>query len=284
MKPFKNTSLGLAIALLATVGFVGCSGSAQKQSGPNFAQQSGASGSSSSSGNFARRSPRSSSDYGSQSAERSSRSAPSSSYSSSSSAPNSRYASSSSSSYANTAPSAQQQAPAPPPPIVLPTGTDLRVSVDQTISSATARPGQTFGATLLSPVSVGGQVVIPSNARVRARVVEARSSGRLSREALLVVTLDSVEINHHFYRITTDSLERTGASHKKRDIVAIGGGGALGAIIGGIVGGGKGAAIGAAAGAGAGTAGAALTGKKNVTLPVETTLIFRLTAPLSVAQ
>lgn len=275
MKPFKNTSLGLAIALLATVGFVGCSGSAQKQSSPNFAQQSSAS--SSSSGNFARRSPRSSADFGSQSAEGSSQSAPASS---------SNYASSSSasSSYPNGAPSAQQQAPAPPPPIVVPTGTDLRISVDQTISSATAHAGDTFTATLLSPVHVAGQLVIPSNARVRGRVVEARSSGRLSREALLVVTLDSVEIHHHFYRISTDSLERTGASHKKRDIVAIGGGGALGAIIGGIVGGGKGAAIGAAAGAGAGTAGAAITGKKNISLPVETTLIFRLTAPLRVAQ
>lgn len=267
MKLFKNTSFGLAIALLATVCFVGCSGSSQKQSGRNFAQQSSASSSSSRSGNFARRGERANAESGSQSAARNSRPAPSSRYSSSSGAS-----------------SAPAQAPAPPPPIVVPTGTDLRVSVDQTISSATARAGQTFSATLLSPVRVSGQLVIPSNARVHGRVVESRSSGRLSREALLVVTLDSVEIHRHFYRITTDSLERTGASHKKRDIVAIGGGGAVGAIIGGIVGGGKGAAIGAAAGAGAGTAGAAITGKKNVTLPVETTLIFRLTAPLRVAQ
>ena len=73
-----------------------------------------------------------------------------------------------------------------------------------------------------------------------------------------------------------------GKSHKKRDIVAIGGGSALGALIGGIAGGGKGAAIGAGAGAGAGTAGAALTGKKEISLPAESRLIFRLSRAATV--
>jgi hypothetical protein len=76
--------------------------------------------------------------------------------------------------------------------------------------------------------------------------------------------------------VRTRSLTMEGKSHKKRDIVAIGGGSALGAIIGGIAGGGKGAAIGAAAGGGAGTAGAAVTGKKDITLPAESHLAFRL--------
>ncbi len=136
----------------------------------------------------------------------------------------------------------------------------------------------------MNPVRVGGQTIIPSNARVKGQVVEAKASGRLSGTAQLAVTLVSVEINHQRYNIRTDTLARSGATHKKRDIIAIGGGSALGAIIGGIAGGGKGAAIGAAAGAGAGTAGAAVTGKKNVALPAETALIFRLSAPLRVQQ
>jgi hypothetical protein len=61
-----------------------------------------------------------------------------------------------------------------------------------------------------------------------------------------------------------------------------GGGTALGAIIGGLAGGGKGAAIGAAAGAGAGTGGAAFTGNKEIVLPAESALSFRLTSPLEV--
>ncbi len=47
-------------------------------------------------------------------------------------------------------------------------------------------------------------------------------------------------------------------------------------MIGGIAGGGKGVLIGSAAGAGAGTAGAAYTGKKDIRVPAETSLTFRL--------
>ncbi len=60
----------------------------------------------------------------------------------------------------------------------------------------------------------------------------------------------------------------------------IGGGTGLGAIIGGIAGGGKGAAIGALAGAGAGTAGATMTGKRDISIPAETVLSFKLSQPL----
>jgi outer membrane lipoprotein SlyB len=54
------------------------------------------------------------------------------------------------------------------------------------------------------------------------------------------------------------------------------------ASIGGLAGGGKGALIGAALGAGAGTAGAAYTGEKEIVLPAESMLSFKLTAPLTI--
>ena len=62
------------------------------------------------------------------------------------------------------------------------------------------------------------------------------------------------------------------------------GGGGLGAIIGGIAGGGKGALIGGLAGAGAGTAGAGLTGNKEIVIPAETPLTFRLERPVTVSR
>lgn len=236
MKPIRNASLGLAIALLATVGFVGCSGSAQNQADSSFAQGSNPSSASSSAKDTARRTTR------------------------------------------------RREAAPRPVTITIPRGTDLRVSVDQTLSSATAQSGDGFDATLLRSVRVNGKTIIPTNARVRGHVVDAKASGRLKGVARLAVTLDSVEINHRSYDVRTDTLARSGKSHKKRDIVAIGGGSAVGAIIGGIAGGGKGAAIGAAAGAGAGTAGAAMTGKKDVSLPAETALTFRLETPLKVTE
>jgi hypothetical protein len=54
----------------------------------------------------------------------------------------------------------------------------------------------------------------------------------------------------------------------------------VGALIGGLAGGGKGALIGGLAGAGAGTAAGAYTGNRDVVIPSESVLTFRLTAAL----
>ena len=59
------------------------------------------------------------------------------------------------------------------------------------------------------------------------------------------------------------------------------GGAGLGALIGGIAGGGKGAAIGAGAGAAAGTTVSAATKGKQVSVPSESLLEFRLQQPAS---
>ena len=53
-------------------------------------------------------------------------------------------------------------------------------------------------------------------------------------------------------------------------------------MIGGLAGGGKGAGIGALAGGGAGTGGAAFTGNKDIVLPAESALSFKLEQPLEV--
>jgi hypothetical protein len=77
-------------------------------------------------------------------------------------------------------------------------------------------------------------------------------------------------------------VSRTQTGKGKRTAVLAGGGAGLGALIGGLAGGGKGAAIGALAGAGAGTGGAAFTGNKDIVLPAESVLSFKLEQPLEV--
>ncbi len=166
--------------------------------------------------------------------------------------------------------------------VTLPEGSAIPVVLDQALSSKDARAGDPFEATVIEPVVVDGKTVIPKDARAKGHVVEARTSGRLQTVARLSLTLDSVEAGGKSYDIRTSSITRTGGSHNKRNVEFIGGGSALGAIIGGIAGHGKGAAIGAAAGAGAGTAAAAATGKKDVSLPAEAALTFRLTRPVTV--
>ncbi len=164
----------------------------------------------------------------------------------------------------------------------VPAGTPLRVRLQQELSSKTAQSGQAFTAVLNEPLVVNGKTLAPKGTTVHGRVTKAVASGRLTTPAELYLRLSSMEIHGKSYELQTSSVGRKGPSHKKRDAVAIGGGSAVGAIIGGVAGGGKGAAIGAAAGAGAGTAGAALTGKKDIAYPVETLLTFRLRQALTV--
>lgn len=204
------------------------------------------------------------------------------------------------SSSANSTPSSQPASPAPansptssttpstpatpqtPAVLIIPAGTEIHAVLDTAVSSHTNQAGDGFTATLIHPVIVHGQAIVPSHARVRGVVVDARPSGRLSKPALLSLTLKSIDVNGSQVDIRTDDLTLEGKSHKKRDAVAVGGGSALGAIIGGIAGGGKGAAIGALAGGGAGTAGAAATGKKDITLPAESRVTFRLRRSVTV--
>jgi len=165
-------------------------------------------------------------------------------------------------------------------PVTVPAGTDLTVVLNQAISSAQNRPGDRFQASVASPIVIDQKTVIPRDARVEGHVVDARPSGRLKGVARLNVTLDSVEVDGKSFDIATTDIGRVGKNHNKRNLILIGGGSGLGALIGGVASGGTGALIGAAAGAGAGTAGAAYTGKKDIHVPAETALTFQLARPV----
>ena len=169
-----------------------------------------------------------------------------------------------------------------PKPLIVPEGTALQVVLDESLSSKTATPGQSFDATFETPVEIDGKVAIPKGARARGTVKDAKAAGRFKGASLLELALKSVEVNGKDYEVSTSAPTFSHKGKGKRTAVAVGGGAGLGALIGGIAGGGKGAAIGAAAGAGAGTAGAAFTGKADVVLPAETALSFKLTQPLEI--
>lgn len=185
------------------------------------------------------------------------------------------------------APPQTAAAPQPPPPpatIDLPAGTHVRIRLDQDLGSKISNPGDSFAATIADDVSLNGQVVIARGARADGTVVDAKPLGRFKGGALLEVRLDRVHTQWGSYPVETSSIERAEKGKGKRTAAFVGGGGAFGAIVGGLAGGGKGAAIGALAGAGAGTAGGAFTGNKQIVLPAETLLTFRLEKSVHIIQ
>jgi hypothetical protein len=181
------------------------------------------------------------------------------------------------------APASTPAPPPPPPPVVVPAGRVLAVTLNQTLNTKVASNGDVFAASLAEPVTVDGNVVLPAGAKASGTIVRAQSAGKFNGNALLQLTLDSVRLNGTRYSIQTSEFEEAGKGRGKRTAIGAGGGAAFGAIVGALAGGGKGAAIGAVAGGGAGTAGAGFTGKKDIVLPAETRLHFKLAQPVSIA-
>ena len=170
------------------------------------------------------------------------------------------------------------------PEFVIPAGTRVRVRLAQTLDTKYVRAGSGFAATLDEPIVEGNHVLVPKGTPFHGVVTESKKSGRFKGRAILQVTLRSFRLHGVTYAVATASDSRVSGSHKKRNLALIGGGSATGAGIGAIAGGGPGALIGAGAGAAAGATTEFITGKKNVRLPVETEMVFRLRAPLQLRR
>jgi len=187
----------------------------------------------------------------------------------------------SSSSPSSSAPANKEAAPKPRP-IVVPADTSISVVLDETVGSKISTTGQSFTATVRAPVETDGRVAIPKGARASGIVKDAKAAGRFKGGAVLELTLTSITLGGREYEIQTSAPAVTTKGKGKRTAVMVGGGAGGGAAIGAVAGGGKGAAIGALIGAAAGTGGAGLTGNRDITLPAETALSFKLLQPLEI--
>jgi len=146
----------------------------------------------------------------------------------------------------------------------------IRVRMNQTITSETARVGDQFTTTVVVPVYASGIEVIPAGSEIVGRVTTVTRASRKSKAGSIGVHFISLRLptgitramNGDLTDVTTNNVsadnegEVSGRSAMKRNVVFIGGGAATGALIGAIAGGGKGAGIGALVGGGLGAAGA----------------------------
>ena len=174
--------------------------------------------------------------------------------------------------------------PPPPPPqkVTIPSGTTLAVRLVGTIDSERSQPGQTFHATLDSPLAVEGDVAVPAGYDVEGHIVDVKSAGKFAGQSVLALQLDRIKVGDKYYNVQTDQYRRQGSSRGKNTAEKVGAGAGIGAIIGAIAGGGKGAAIGAAAGGGLGGGVQAATKGQQIKLPSETVLNFTLQGPVTV--
>ena len=165
---------------------------------------------------------------------------------------------------------------------VVPSGTDIKIQTAATIDSKAAQEGQSFPATIAeNVVSSTGEILIAKGSDASLTIRKAGGND-------LLLDLQSVTVAGKTYAVNSGDLNETnrraGIGKNSRTAKMVGGGAVVGTIIGAIAGHGKGAAVGAVTGAAAGGAAQVLTKGKEIRVPAESILTFRLNAPLQLAS
>ena len=151
--------------------------------------------------------------------------------------------------------------------VEIPSGTEIVVRLRSSISSATANPEDSFRAMLDEPIVVGGETIVPRGALLTGRIVAAKASGQPQEAGYLRLTLTSISIGGKSQRVHTSSIFVKGGGGENRNLMLTGGNGRETLL--------------AAAGPAGDTATAHATLPRDIELPAEHMLVFRLAQTLS---
>jgi len=180
---------------------------------------------------------------------------------------------------------AQAASPSGPPTVSIPAGTSLAVRVDQRISVKTSHAGETFTGEIVEPIAASdGGMLVPKGSRVKGVIDAAHQRGRFKGASILELRLTSLTLNGNEYPLRTRDLAERKKGKGKRTAAMIGGGSGLGMLLGGLAGGGRGVLIGGLVGGGAGTAAAGMTGNRDLDIPAESIVRFKLAGDLVLQQ
>jgi len=156
---------------------------------------------------------------------------------------------------------------------LVPVGTDLKVRLNDTLSSKESRIGDRFTATVIDPSRF-------DEAKLYGHISSIQKSGKIKGRTSMNLAFDRIELRDgrngvlHGYvtRVYGEGSGRAdneggveSGSRTKQSVKRAGIGATVGAIVGGIAGGGKGAAIGLIIGGAGGAGSVAVQGSKELT-------------------
>ena len=169
-----------------------------------------------------------------------------------------------------------------PADVHIPAGSELAIRINQNISVKHTPPGARFDGEVVDAwTDANGRVVLPKGTPVAGVVDESHRRGHFKGRSVLELRLTSLTLNGTQYPLETRDLRETKKGKGKRSAALIGGGAGLGMLIGGVASGGAGLVIGGLAGGGAGTAAAGLTGNRDLDIPAESIVHFKLADDLT---
>jgi len=168
---------------------------------------------------------------------------------------------------------------------LVPIGTNLKIRLEDTLSSKDSRVGDRFTATVLDPVRF-------NEGTVTGHISSIQKSGKVKGRTSMNLAFDSVRLREgrsgtlhgyvtRVYGSGSGNADSEGGvesgSRTKQTVKRAGIGAAGGAILGAIVGGGKGAAIGLILGGAGGAGSLAVQGSKELKLQSGTEMLVRVT-------
>lgn len=174
--------------------------------------------------------------------------------------------------------------PAPRVVPLVPVGTNLKVRLNDTLSSKESRAGDKFTATVMDPVRF-------NEATVRGHIRSIVKSGKVKGRTTMNLAFDAIELPDGRHGILHGYITKVYGSKGSADneggvqsegrgnqtLKRAGIGATAGAIIGGIAGGGKGAAIGLILGGAGGAGSLAVKGSKELKLESGTEMLVHIT-------
>lgn len=158
----------------------------------------------------------------------------------------------------------------------VPAGTPVTVRLNGGLAASRNEVGDRFTGILEQPITSGGATIFPAGTPVSGEVVASKGKGRFKGAGDLGIELTAIGRD----RVATTEYEKVSPGRGKRSVEFGAGGAGVGALIGGLAGGGKGALIGGLSGAAAGTGLGAYTGNRDVVIPAESVITFRLAQAL----